>query len=147
MPPTVRKVPTSSTLHLWSGVSQNAGRATPGRECRHSEFRRLDSEVLAQELCDRMKEVIPSGISVSTEGDRLVFRSTYSTGTAGSYACLWLRQGTASLSERVREAARLAFSDLQDFVDEETTEPWPGTTSPPTPDVRCRSWTCDCLVW
>ena len=48
----------------------------------------VDSEVLAQELCDRMKEVIPSGISVSTEGDRLVFRSTYSTGTAGSYACL-----------------------------------------------------------
>jgi len=31
----------------------------------------MDSDVLAQELCDRMKEVIPSGIGVSPEGDRL----------------------------------------------------------------------------
>jgi hypothetical protein len=44
----------------------------------------MDSEVLALELCDRMKEVIPSGIGVSTEGDRLVFRSSHSTGRAGS---------------------------------------------------------------
>lgn len=83
-----------------------------------------------------MKEVTPAGIAVSTEGDRLVFRSSYSAGRAGSYACQWLHRGTGSLSERVREAARLAFSDLQDFVDEETTEPWPGMTTPPTPDAR-----------
>ncbi len=96
----------------------------------------MDSATLAQELCDRMNEVVPSGIGVSAEGDRLVFRSGYSSGRAGSYACEWLHRGTGSLSERVREAARLAFSDLQDFVDEETTEPWPGTTSPPTPGAR-----------
>jgi len=105
----------------------------------------MDSDVLAQELCDRMKEVIPSGIGVSPEGDRLVFRSSYSTGRAGSYACQWLHQGTGSLSERVREAARLAFSDPQDFVDEETTEPWPGTTSPPTPDARIEAGRV--IVW
>ena len=105
----------------------------------------MDSEVLAQELCDRMKEVIPSGIGVSTEGERLVFRSSYSTGRAGSYACQWLHQGTGSMQERVREAARLAFSDLQDFVDEETTEPWPGTISPTSPDARIEAGRV--IVW
>lgn len=34
MPPTERNVPTSSGLHLWLGVSQNAGLATPGTICR-----------------------------------------------------------------------------------------------------------------
>lgn len=105
----------------------------------------MDSDVLAEELCDRMKEVIPSGIGVSTEGDRLVFRSSYSAGRAGSYACQWLHQGTGSFSERVRQAARLAFSDLQDFVAEETTEPWPGTTSPPTPHARLEAG--HVMVW
>lgn len=105
----------------------------------------MDSEVLARELCARMREVIPAGIGVSTEDDRLVFRSSYSTGRAGSYACQWLNQGSGTLSERVREAARLAFGDLQDFVDEETTEPWPGTTSPPTPHARIEAGSV--IVW
>jgi hypothetical protein len=105
----------------------------------------MDSEVLARELCDRMTEVIPSGIGVFTEGDRLVFRSSYSCGRAGSYACQWLHNGRGSLPERVREAARLAFSDLQDFVDEETTEPWPGSTSPPSPNARLEAGRV--IVW
>jgi hypothetical protein len=45
----------------------------------------------------------------------------------------------------VREAARLAFSDLQDFVDEETTEPWPGTTAPPSPLARIEAGRV--IVW
>jgi hypothetical protein len=96
----------------------------------------MDAAVLAQELCDRMKEVIPAGIGVSADGDLLMFRSSYSSGTAGSYACQWIHTGTGSVTERVRQAARLAFSDLRDFVNEETTEPWPGVTSPPRPDAR-----------
>jgi hypothetical protein len=56
-----------------------------------------------------MKEVIPSGIGVSAEGDHLVFRCSYSAGRAGSYACQWLHQGTGSMPERIRQAARLAF--------------------------------------
>jgi len=105
----------------------------------------MDSEVLARELCDRMKKVVPSGIGISVEGDHLVFRSSYSAGRAGSYACQWLHRGTGSVSERVLHAARLAFSDLQDFVDEETTEPWPGATSPPTPDARIEAGRV--IVW
>ena len=79
--------------------------------------------------------MIPSGIGVSTEGDRLVFRSSYSAGRAGSYACQWVHQGHGLARSECR-GAWLAFSDLQDFVEGETTEPLPDTTSPPTPDVR-----------
>jgi hypothetical protein len=105
----------------------------------------MDTEILARELCDRMREVVPSGIGVSTEGDFLVFRSGRSAGRSGSYACAWVQRGTGSMSERVREAARLAFSDLQDFVDEETTEPWPGRTFPPVPSARIDAG--NVIVW
>lgn len=105
----------------------------------------MESEALARELRDRMQDVVPPKIRVSTEGDMLVFRSGYSTGRSGSYACQWLRQGRGSWSERLQQAARLAFSDLQDFVDEETTEPWPGKTTPPTPDARIEAGRL--LIW
>jgi hypothetical protein len=96
----------------------------------------MESEALAQELRDRMKEVVPPGIRISVDGDMLVFRSDFGTGSSGSYACQWLQEGTGRLSDRVREACWHAFSDLQDFVDEETTEPWPGLRTPPAPHAR-----------
>jgi hypothetical protein len=96
----------------------------------------MESDALAQELCDRMKEVVPPGIAISVEGDMLVFRSDFGTGSSGSYACQWLNQGTGRQSELVLDACWHAFSDLQDFVDEKTTEPWPGLNSPPTPHAR-----------
>src|SRR5665213_4573926 len=96
----------------------------------------MDSESLARELGDRMNEVVPLGIRISVEGDMLVFRSDFDTGRAGSYACQWLKTGTESLAERVREACGHAFSDLQDFVGEETTEPWPGLRTIPEPFAR-----------
>jgi hypothetical protein len=96
----------------------------------------MESEVLAQELCDRMKEVVPPGITLSVEGDMLVFRSEFDTGSSGSYACRLLYEGTGRQSELVRDACSHAFSDLQDFVDEKTTEPWPGLKSPPAPYAR-----------
>ena len=89
--------------------------------------------------------MVPPAIGVSVEGDRLVFHSGYTAGRSGSYACRWLHHGTGSMSERVREAARLAFSDLQDFVDEETTEPWPGRTTPPPPQARIEAGCV--IVW
>jgi hypothetical protein len=96
----------------------------------------MESEVLAQELFERMKEVVPPGITLSVEGDMLVFRSDFDTGSSGSYACQWLYEGTGRPSELVRDACWHAFSDLQDFVDEKTAEPWPGLKSPPTPYAR-----------
>jgi hypothetical protein len=105
----------------------------------------MDSELLAQELGDRMSEVVPPGIRISVEGDMLVFRSDFGTGRAGSHACNWLSQGAGTLPERVREACQHAFSDLQDFVDEETTDPWPGRRTPPKPFARIENGSV--VVW
>ena len=105
----------------------------------------MNSETLARELGDRMNEVLPPGIRISAEGDMLVFRSDFDTGTSGSYACQWLHQGTGILAERVREACRRAFSDLQDFVDEKTTEPWPGRRTPPNPNARIENGSV--IIW
>ena len=99
-------------------------------------FWAMDSETLARELAERMKAVVPSGIRISVEGNMLEFRSDFNTGGSGSYACQWLDGGTGTPSERIREACWRAFSDLQDFVDEETTEPWPGLKTPPHPHAR-----------
>jgi hypothetical protein len=96
----------------------------------------MESQTLAQELCERMKEVVPPGIWISVDGDILVFRSDFGAGSSGSYACQWLDEGTGSLSDRAREACWHAFSDLQDFVDEKTTAPWPGLRTPPTAHAR-----------
>jgi hypothetical protein len=96
----------------------------------------VDSETLARELADRMNDVVPPGITIAVEGDLLVFQSDFDTGRAGSYASRWLNEGAGTLAERVREACRLAFSDLQDFVDEETTQPWPGLRTPPEAQTR-----------
>jgi hypothetical protein len=99
----------------------------------------MESQTLAQKLCERMKEVVPPGIGTSVEGDMLVFRSDFGTGSSGSYACQWLHQGTGDISDRVRDACWHAFSDLQDFVEEETTEPWPGLRTPPAVYARIES--------
>lgn len=105
----------------------------------------MDSEVLAQELAERMKAVVPSGVRISVEGNMLWFRSDFNSGSSGSYACQWLDEGTGTPSERIREACWHAFSDLQDFVDEETTEPWPGLRTPPTPYARIENGSV--IVW
>jgi hypothetical protein len=101
-----------------------------------STFDGVEPETLAQELSDRMKEVVPSGIRITAEGDTLVFRTDFGSGSSGSYASQWLHKGTGRSSDRMREAYWRAFSDLQDFVDEETTEPWPGLKTPPTAYAR-----------
>ena len=92
-----------------------------------------------------MKEVVPPGIRISVEGDMLVFRSDFDTGSSGSYACQWLHEGTGPHADRVRAACWYAFRDLQDFVDEKTTEPWPGLRTPPAAHARIESNSV--IVW
>jgi hypothetical protein len=105
----------------------------------------MESQTLAQELCERMKEVVPPGIKISVKGDMLVFRSDFGTGSSGSYACQWLHQGTGHISDRLRDACWHAFSDLQDFVNEETAEPWPGLRTPPVAHARIENNSA--IVW
>lgn len=82
-----------------------------------------------------MKEIVPASIEVRAEGSMLWFSniepgdetmgSSARLGSSGSYAC---QNPEVDVPEHWLIAACWhAFDDLQDFIDESTTEPWPGT--------------------
>jgi hypothetical protein len=96
----------------------------------------VEATQLAQELARRMRDVVPLGIIVIVEGDMLKFLSDSDPGTSGSYACQWIYLGTGPEQDRLSEACWHALDDLQDFVDEKTTEPWPGLRTPPKACAR-----------
>jgi hypothetical protein len=96
----------------------------------------MDPEWLAAELSSRMEEVLPAGFTVAVDGDTLWFLFDGER-RAGSYACKWMDSGQGSIEALTVRACELAVNDLQDFVTEKTTEPWPSSTGrPPRPGVR-----------
>lgn len=96
----------------------------------------MDSTRLAGELASRMADVVPREIRVSVEDDVLVFKADVRW-RSGSYACRWLNEGAAGPEDLIVEACWRAFDDLQDFVDETTTQPWPADHgTPPRPAAR-----------
>jgi hypothetical protein len=74
-----------------------------------------------------MQAVVPAGIGVSAEDDMLWFNAAGlgQIFEAGSYGCQWLHLGKGGADYLIGKACRLALDDLEDFVDEATTEPWP----------------------
>jgi hypothetical protein len=86
-----------------------------------------------------MQEVVPDGITVEWDPEKsmLWFRAIGQAGAVrggGSYAPRSLLLETfGSIEGRITGACRGALDDLQDFVDEATTEPWPGTKVVPVP--------------
>jgi|SRR5450759_2519861 len=95
----------------------------------------MDSRRLALELASRMRDIVPEGVTVTVEGDLLRFGNR-GTARAGSYGCQWINGGQGSIEDLTVRASELALNDLQDFVTEATTEPWPGSGSPPCPGAR-----------
>jgi hypothetical protein len=105
----------------------------------------VNAETLALELARRMRDVVPVGIRVSAEGDMLRFGHGARPFSSGSYACQWLYQGDGPPADLLTTACWRALDDLQDFVDENTTEPWPGTRTPP--EARTRIEDGAVLLW
>jgi len=81
-----------------------------------------------------MREVVPSGIVISQENDMLWFNYPERSRIAGTYGCQWLYMGQGPERDLLLRAITLALGDLQDFIEEAITEPWPGTRA--TPIVR-----------
>jgi len=110
-----------------------------------------DVEQLAEELAERMREVVPSGIDVRAGKGMLWFKDflwsafhEQSPPISGSYACHVLNM-EGDLDNRLVEACSHALDDLQDFVDENTGEPWPGQTTVPSPGACIQG--SDVLLW
>ena len=74
-----------------------------------------------------MQAVVPAGIGVTAVDDMIWFDAVGlgQMGRAGSYGCQWLHLGKGPTDYLIAESCRLALDDLEDFVDEATTEPWP----------------------
>jgi len=82
-----------------------------------------------------MRDIVPEGITVAVEDDLLWF-GIRGTPRAGAYGCQWINSGQGSVEDLAVRASELALNDLQDFVTEATTEPWPGSGNPPRPNAR-----------
>jgi hypothetical protein len=96
----------------------------------------MDAEQLAVELSSRMREAVPPGFTITVDGDMLWFLFDAEL-RQGSYACQWVNSGQGSMETLTVRACELAVNDLQDFVTEKTTKPWPSAGGrPPRPGVR-----------
>jgi hypothetical protein len=84
-------------------------------------------------LVERIQEVLPAGFTVECDSERtmLWFKRQGVSGYAGSYALQILVGEGGNVEQRISAACRVALDDLQDFVDEETTDPWPGSKNVP----------------
>lgn len=95
----------------------------------------MDPGKLARALADRFGRIVPEGFHV-WEADGVVwYRSVpdmpyYGGSGSGSYIEQNLHNGD-SVEERVAWCAEWVLGELQDLVDETSTEPWPGERTVP----------------
>lgn len=112
----------------------------------------VDPDKLAAALADRLAAIAPDGIHVQAADGMLWYScagrfpaepDSYRPGSSGTY----VRDNFEAHAEDMTDAdsatavGRRALDELQDFVDEATREPWPGTTTPPHPFAEVRSET------
>jgi hypothetical protein len=92
----------------------------------------MDGKTLTELLAARLDKIVPHGFHVRNEDGVLMLSVDdgvgYFGGRSGSHVAdnLDLNAGEASLEERAALASECALSDMQDYISEQTTEPWPG---------------------
>ena len=91
---------------------------------------RVDCEKLASALAERMQRVVPEGFVVLSRACFIHFQDQRSGHRSGTYGCEYAASAPSLdfLLIRVRQA----LDDLQTFISESTTIPWPGTHNLPT---------------
>jgi hypothetical protein len=101
----------------------------------------VDIDKLTAILAERMAAVVPDGIHVLAADGKLWYSAdegrfpgqdgSYRTGTSGTYVEINFRAHGQSDEDRIAGVAAQALSELQDYVDEATHDPWPGMRTPP----------------
>lgn len=64
--------------------------------------------------------------------------SNYQVGASGTYVRVNLEAYGETTDDPAAHVARQALDELQDYVDEASHEPWPGTRAPPRPFAEIR---------
>jgi hypothetical protein len=82
----------------------------------------VDADKLALALADRFQQIVPEGYYVRETDGMVRYSDVYGSFTSGSYIAENLRNGDTA-EERVARCAEHALDELQDYVDETSTEP------------------------
>lgn len=114
----------------------------------------IDADRLTQVLAGRLAAIVPAGFHVEASDGMLWYsadhgrfpgqRGDYRTGTAGTHVRLNLGAGGQTAGERLVRVAAQALSELQDYVDEATHDPWPGARTPPQAHAQTGTPCCAC---
>jgi hypothetical protein len=101
----------------------------------------MTGDELAALLAERFQRIVPRGFSIEVNRGLVVFsadealRFPGQTGGGPGSSGSWVRENfessSGSVEERVLAVSETALNELQDYVDEATTEPWPGVGRPP----------------
>jgi hypothetical protein len=101
----------------------------------------VDADRLTQALADRLAAIVPEGFHVEASDGMLWYSADhgrfpgqledYQTGTSGTHVSVNFDVRDQAVGERIASVAAQALSELQDYVDEATREPWPGERTPP----------------
>ena len=122
--------------------------AAEADDCRFAADRSLDTEAVDPErlavlLAERLNAVAPPGFRVEAAGGMLWYHAAspqWDGGTSGTY----IRENFPDqlpLAERIRAVSEQALDEFQDFVDENSAEPWPGVRTVPRAHAEVRgSW-------
>jgi hypothetical protein len=96
----------------------------------------VDADRLADALADRLAAIVPVGFCVRATDGMLWYSSEpgrfpgqmsdYHVGASGTYVRVNLEASGSATS-----VAAQALDELQDYVDEASHDPWPGTRTPP----------------
>jgi hypothetical protein len=108
----------------------------------------IDAELLAEALAGRLAAIVPDGFRVRAADGMLWYSaqqgrfpgqlSNYHVGMSGTHVRdNLLAQGDTAM-DRAAHVAAQALDELQDYVDEASHDPWPGTGTPPRPFAAIR---------
>jgi hypothetical protein len=109
----------------------------------------VDPDKLTVSLAARLAAIVPPGFHVRAADGMLWYSSDegrfpgqlsdYRVGEAGTYVRVnFDAHEDESDADRIAWVGRQALDELQDFVDEATHDPWPGTVSPPRAYAQVR---------
>ena len=108
----------------------------------------VDADQLTEALEDRLAAIVPDGLHVHAADGMLWYSSdagrfpgqlsNYQAGIAGTYVRENLEAYSETAEDPSARVARQALDELQDYVDEASHEPWPGTGTPPRPLAEIR---------
>jgi len=103
----------------------------------------VDAGRLADALAAALTGIVPDGFHVHAADGMLWYSaeqgrfpgqlSNYHVGRSGTYILDNPEAHGDTLEDRVAGMAAQALDELQDYIDEATHDPWPGTTTPPRP--------------